>query len=315
MNWQSLKAKYERFKRWQREPMQYHLKSGEVQHCKNCGNDFTGNFCPICSQRADTSRICWRSVHQGVMDIWGLGTRSLLYSIWQLLLRPGHVISDYIDGKRQVSFPPVKMLFIVTLIYSFVIYWFLPDVVHLSNGEEDLGEFTEFYLWYKSHLSWAMLIIATFAILPTWVMFRYSPRHTRHTIPEGFFLQVFMQVIGIVWTFLLTPFDYFGPEILSFSSNFAVMVYYVIVYKHFFGYSLWGTLWRQGFVLLCGLFTLFIVVLIAFPELYNNKLVNTPSNTTSYIMGWIALLLWPLMVLGVGHVINRIATRIRARRQ
>ena len=105
-----LKEKYQRFKQWQKQPYEYHLKSGEVQHCKNCGNDFTGNFCPICSQKADTSRICWRSVHQGVMDIWGLGTRSLLYSVWQLLLRPGHVISDYIDGKRQVSFPPVKML-------------------------------------------------------------------------------------------------------------------------------------------------------------------------------------------------------------
>ena len=189
-----LKEKYKRFKHWQEQPYEYKLKSDEVHHCKNCNQDFTGNFCPICSQKADTSRICWSSVRQGVMDIWGLGSRSLLYSIWQLLLRPGHIIADYIDGKRQVCFPPVKMLFIVTLIYSFVIYWFLPDVVHLSSGEENLGEFNEFYLWYKSHLSWAMLIIATFAILPTWVMFRYSPRHTRHTIPEGFFIQVFLQI-------------------------------------------------------------------------------------------------------------------------
>ena len=245
------------------------------------------------------------------MDIWGLGTRSLLYSIWQLLLRPGHVISDYIDGKRQVSFPPVKMLFIVTLIYSFVIYWFLPDVVHLSS-EEDLGELTEFYLWCKNHLSWVMLIIATFAILPTWVMFRNSPRHTRHTIPEGFFLQVFMQIIGIVLTFLLTPLDYIDSDILSYIPNFAVMVYYVIVYKYFFGYSLWGTLWRQGFVLFCGLFTLGAI--IAFPQIYK-KLVDTPGNPISYILGWIFLLLFPLMALGIGYVINKIATRIGTRKQ
>ena len=312
MNMGLVKEKYQRFKQWQEQPYEFKLKSDEVHHCKNCGNDFTGNFCPICSQRADTSRICWSSVHQGVMDIWGLGTRSLLYSIWQLLLRPGHIISDYIDGKRQVSFPPVKMLFIVTLIYSFVIYWFLPDVVHLSGEEEDLGELTEFYIWYRNHLSWTMLIIATFAILPTWVMFRYSPRHTRHTIPEGFFLQVFMQIIGIVLTFLLTPLDYIDSDILSFFPNIAVMVYYVIVYKHFFGYSLWGTLWRQGFVLFCGLFTL--GALIAFPQIYR-KLVNTPGNPISYILGWIFLLLFPLMVLGVGHVINKIATRIGTRKQ
>ena len=30
-------------------------------------------------------------------------------------LRPGYLIHDYISGKRQVSFPPVKMLFIVAI--------------------------------------------------------------------------------------------------------------------------------------------------------------------------------------------------------
>jgi len=39
-----------------------------------------------------------------------MGNRSLLYSLWQLIWRPGYFISDYINGKRQVSFPPVKML-------------------------------------------------------------------------------------------------------------------------------------------------------------------------------------------------------------
>lgn len=312
MNKEQLKEYYYRFKEWQEQPFEYTYNPDKSHHCNNCGHDYTGNFCPICSQRADTSRICWQSVHRGVMDIWGLGTRSLLYSIWQLLLRPGHIISDYIDGKRQVSFPPVKMLFIVTLIYSFVIYWFLPDVVHLSDVEEDIGEFTEYYIWCKNNLSWTMLIIATFAILPTWVMFRYSPRHTRHTIPEGFFLQVFMQIIGIVLTFLLTPLDYIDLDIVTYLPEFAVMAYYVIVYKHFFGYSWWGTLWRQGFVLLCGLLTL--GVLIALLVLYM-ELVNSPSEPIGYILGWIFISLFPLMVLGIGYVVNKIATRNRAKKQ
>jgi hypothetical protein len=93
---------------------------------------------------------------------------------------------------------------------------------------------------------------------------------------------------------------------------FIVMAYYVIVYKHFFGYSLWGTLWRQGFVLFCGFFTL--GALMALPRLYK-EFVNSPSQSISYLMGWIFLLLFPLMALGIGHVINKIATRIRARRQ
>ena len=59
-----------------------------------------------------------------VMDMWGLGSRSrsVLYSVWQLLFRTGYFISDYISGKRQMSFPPMKMLFILVVAYFIIGY-------------------------------------------------------------------------------------------------------------------------------------------------------------------------------------------------
>ena len=45
-----------------------------------------------------------------------MDTRSLSFTLIQLLLRPGYLIHDYLSGKRQVSFPPVKMLFIVAIV-------------------------------------------------------------------------------------------------------------------------------------------------------------------------------------------------------
>ena len=181
MNRQEIKGKYEQFKRWQREPVKY-TNCDDVHYCNNCGLMFTGNFCPRCSQKADLGRINWNSVRNGIMDIWGLGTRSLLFSIWQLLLRPGYFISDYISGKRQVSFPPVKMLFIVTVIYSLVIYWLFPQVfgIHLYDTDEESRQLLgDYYQWYESHFSWAMLGMSVLAIIPTWIMFRYAPRNTR----------------------------------------------------------------------------------------------------------------------------------------
>lgn len=303
-----IKEKYRHFKQWQEKPYNYKLLSDEVQHCNNCGNDFTGNYCPICSQKAGMGRIGWRSVHQGVMDIWGLGTRSLLYSIWQLLLRPGHIISDYIDGKRQVSFPPVKMLFILAVIYSFVVYWLLPNVFHLTIEEKtaNVGEFDQ---WIRDHYSWAMLIMSTFAILPTWVMFRYSPRHTHHTLPEGFFIQVFFIIIIVVLSFLLKPLKFVHSPILLSLSFLPIAVYYIIGYKQIFGYSLWGTIWRQGFVLFCGLFTLVIVVMASFPSfIKETQTADSPFEQNGIILGWISLLISPLIILFIGHVVNLLAT-------
>ena len=130
-----------------------------------------------------------------MMDMWGLGSRSrsVLYSVWQLLFRTGYFISDYISGKSQVSFPPMKMLFILAVAYAIVFHWLLPDLKGLGYGLDfsELGFTTDegrnmakmsqsFYDWYETHFGWSMLILSFFVIFPTWVMFRYSPRHTAH---------------------------------------------------------------------------------------------------------------------------------------
>lgn len=47
-------------------------------------------------------------------------TRSMPYSLLQPLLRPGYFIGDYITGRRQVSFPPMKMLVIMGLLVLMV---------------------------------------------------------------------------------------------------------------------------------------------------------------------------------------------------
>ena len=113
----NIREKYRRFREWQVNPFDYEMPD-ETHRCENCGYDFTGNYCPRCSQKAGLGAMTWRSVRESVMEIWGVGTRSMTYSLWQLFTRPGYLIRDYVTGKRQVSFPPVKMLLIVALILT-----------------------------------------------------------------------------------------------------------------------------------------------------------------------------------------------------
>ena len=89
MNLQDIKEQYARFKRWQRGAMQ-DVKNEQKHLCSNCGFSFTGIYFPTCSQRAGVGSIGWHSVHQSVMDVWGLGSRSIVNSVWQLLLRLGY---------------------------------------------------------------------------------------------------------------------------------------------------------------------------------------------------------------------------------
>lgn len=323
MNMEKLQEQYRRFKQWQRQPIHY-INSEAEHQCNNCGLTFTGNYCPCCSQQADLGRIGWRSVRQSLMDIWGLGTRSFLYSVWQLLLRPGYFMSDYISGKRQVSFPPVKMLFILAVAYALIFHWLFPDFQALGYGVDmkDLGYgvgqemndmFKPFYEWYESHFSWVMLILSFLAIFPTWVLFRYSPRHTQHTLPEGFFIQVLLANLQVVICLLMIPCWFFMDQMsIIVATCLIMMVYYIISYKQLFGYGLWGTLWRQAFVfgfVLCSAIVLASLIFdLNVPD--GGSIPMSPDQVLTLKVIFVSVYgVLGILIMVTGYIINLIASR------
>ena len=257
----SFRESYRRFWRRQQEARRFRM-SDEQHVCKNCGREFTGNYCPCCGQRHSVGAVTWDSIREGIMDLWGVGTRSMPFTIWQLLWRPGYLIGDYISGRRQVSFPPVKML-----VFTAMIIYILDHLLGLNVfGSTDSSKTTEtaeavatssstiidrFFAWFESHYDWSVLLIFSLLILPTYIVFRRAPRQTRHSLPQGFFIQVFNSVLFLVLVFLFSILKY--PLMLGDASDDLLMCVslvifagqVVVVYRQLFGYSLRGTLWRE----------------------------------------------------------------------
>lgn len=306
------KESIKRFNQWQEKPFDYEFATHEEQHCNNCGHTFKGNYCPYCSQKAGEGDIGWKSVRQSVLDIWGLGSRSLPNTILQLLLRPGHLIGDYISGKRQVSFPPVKMLFIVAVVAVFWVYYMLPlflgEDFDIFGGNADmLKGFTSFT---KGHLVWVYLIMYLLFIMPTWVMYRYSPRHTRHTLPQGFFIQIFLLVLNMVVTWIvLTPLVFLNYSVYIWSCFIVLIIYYFIAYKQLFGYGVWGTLWRLAIVLSS---TIYIISMLSFFMFDVDSSVLGTGEGKYYLAGSSALL--AALILAIGWGINLLAMRIKRKK-
>ena len=133
----SLKKLYRRFKAWQVHPADYPV-ADVPRYCNNCGYEYTGNFCPVCG-------------------------------------RPGYFISDYINGKWQSSFPPVKMLVLVAVILFLVGKAIFPEY-WAALIEYDPGAITstgwQYYFdfvsqWIGNHIEWLYLFIFSLLILPT----------------------------------------------------------------------------------------------------------------------------------------------------
>ena len=103
MNKEQIRAYYQRFREWQQAAPHYvNRHEGVVQRCHNCGTEFAGNFCPICGQRAEVGRVGWSSIRENVALLWGLDSRSLTYTLVQLMGRPGYLVREYISGHRQM---------------------------------------------------------------------------------------------------------------------------------------------------------------------------------------------------------------------
>ena len=169
-----MRTKYRRFRVWQENPFHYAMNEEETHRCCNCNREYVGNFCPQCGQKATLGAVNWSSVRENVREIWGVGTRSMTYTLWQLLWRPGYLIRDYITGKRQVSFPPVKMLLIVAIVCTLIV-----NLLGNSHDEpqsvKGMDAVITFLDWAEKNQGWGFLIIYSTMILPTWVLFHHSP--------------------------------------------------------------------------------------------------------------------------------------------
>ena len=292
MNKEQLTEYYCRFRRWQEKGPRYvNRHPDSVQRCHNCGTEFADNFCPRCGQRAGVGRVGWKSIRENIALLWGMDSRSLSYTLFQLLTRPGYLVRDYISGRRQVSFPPVKMLVIVSF-FAVII----ESVFHLEKEEllpfhVGIPEIDNVVKWFNDNRSWGTLFTNSFSILPTWVVFRFAPRYPRHTLPEGFFLQVFLSVLELLCGFL----NYFSASVSSILGIF----YTIITYHQLFGYGWWGTLWR--FVSVFFAYMMILLPLGMLSYVFSNDDVLSGEDAPKVLLAGAVLL--SVMVLSVALIL------------
>lgn len=258
-------SSYSQSTRYSDEALEEHL-------CPNCGHVFKGNYCPVCSQGAGDGHITWKWVGKNILDVWGIDTRSLPNTLLQLLWRPGHLISDYIGGHRQVCYKPVNMLFIVALVYVVLMqiigHEVNLDIINVEGGDKD-GYFKMInagYYWMMTHPGWAMMILTMIMILPTWIVFRFAPRHSRLTLPENIFVQLFMSTLMLIVAFTIS--------VSNGRTLFLIPIYYYISYRQLFGYKFWGTTWRLAVCFLVWLILItyiIISVLVIVVQQYESK--------------------------------------------
>jgi len=108
--------------------------SGGSPDCLNCGAYMRGQYCAVCGQRSRSRLISlWELISDAFGDLLEIDSR-LWHTLIPLLVRPGRLTYDYLQGRRARYMPPFRMYLVLSLLF-FVVAFFDP--------REDLSLFFE----------------------------------------------------------------------------------------------------------------------------------------------------------------------------
>lgn len=157
--------------------------------CKNCGNRYEGNYCNQCGQKAKIGKLTLRSV----IDNWAYGLTNcdtgILFTYKELFTRPGHMLADYIRGKRVIYFQPFPMLFITAGLYGLLSEILLPSVEKESVPVATIMTFQDRFLHILSgwiHTSMSFTVIITLPVFAWAAQCTFRNPHFHPYIPNTF---------------------------------------------------------------------------------------------------------------------------------
>ena len=108
-----------------REDQSPEIMHGASPDCLNCGNRLRGQYCGTCGQRSRSRLISlWELISDAFGDLFEIDSR-LWQTLIPLLIRPGRLTRDYLEGRRARYMPPFRMYLVLSLLF-FVIAFFDP---------------------------------------------------------------------------------------------------------------------------------------------------------------------------------------------
>ena len=91
--------------------------SAATARCDNCGATVAGRYCAACGQRLEPPlHSLWHFSTVALEDLTHADSR-LWRTLATLLVRPGRLTREFLDGRRAHYLPPVRLYLVISLIF------------------------------------------------------------------------------------------------------------------------------------------------------------------------------------------------------
>ena len=236
------------------------LDSGVCANCDRAVGGADQKFCPACGQPTPTHRIDWHFLgHELEHSVLHMD-RGIFYSLKNLMLRPGHFIRDYIEGRRARHVKPLMLIMILAAAMVFIAKYFLGgDLVGsgltmggtAAAGAKGGGQFDPARLvnafkvvteWMNHHYTATTLMLLPLeAVAFKWAFRRFGNLN----YPEWLVIATFLTAQSFVIMISAAPLEYWFPQVHGWALSL-VFVYTVASLTQFFKpYPRWKSVLRS----------------------------------------------------------------------
>lgn len=183
-----------------------------MKQCKNCSTLLQDRYCQHCGQSAATGQITFGALWHDIVHFFTHIEKGFWYTSWYLLLSPGRIVKQYIDGKRVRYQRPVSFYLIWTGIYlillSLIESTFGKETVLIRSDYFGDTQITEVATKYMSVI--AGILIPLFALFLQWAgmkrFYNYAESMTAIVYGQGAVLLV-QTLFALVTTCLFLLFN------------------------------------------------------------------------------------------------------------
>jgi hypothetical protein len=258
------------------------MAMSDVGKCANCARAIEGpeqKFCPACGQPTPAHRIDWHFLgHELEHSVLHMD-RGILYSLKELMLRPGHMMRAYLEGRRANQVKPMLLIMVMAAVVVFLSKYLLGegvmDQVTVSmpavDGEVSKGMAAAMKAsglvagWMNQYFALFTLLLLPFEA----AAFRLSfHRFASFNYPEWLVITAFLTVQSFVFWGVLLLFSRWLPQHAVWATTLSVLFGVFSLIQLFRGYPWWKTLLRAGlgfaiFFVVSGVMTQVLILVVA----------------------------------------------------
>jgi hypothetical protein len=166
-------------------------------NCKNCNTEVSQNYCPNCGQPKKLKRIDGHYLIHEIVHILHF-ERGILFTVRELLIRPGENIRSFISENRSRLVKPIIFIIVTSLIYSLLNHFFHIEDAYIKFDEQKKSTTGHIFKWVQDHYGYANIIIGLFIAFWTKLFFRkYNYNYFEITILLCFVMGIGMLIYSV----------------------------------------------------------------------------------------------------------------------